>query len=69
MMIFRNNHSSVSVAKNRLENLLTSDRITCQSELIPYLKDDLYVVLSKYIDVKRENFEVKLTHSEMIIRY
>lgn len=61
--------SSVHVAKQRLHDVLSSDRITCQTDLVPELKDDLYTTLSKYIDLDSSNFNVQLKHSEIYIKF
>lgn len=67
--MLKNKKSSVSIAKDRLCTLLSSDRTTCQSDLIPYMQEELYTVLSKYIELHKEKIEIQLTHSEIRIKY
>ncbi len=61
--------SSVHIAKQRLQGVLSSDRLTCKPELVPELQSDLYSTLSKYIDIDRHNFKVELKHSEINIKF
>lgn len=61
--------ASVHVAKQRLHDVLSSDRITCQNDLVPELKDDLYRTLSKYIDINSDAFNIQLKHSEIYIKF
>ena len=45
---------SVSVAKERLKNLLVSDRMQCTPEAADRLEGDLYHTVSKYVEVRRK---------------
>lgn len=61
--------ASVHIAKQRLQEVLSSDRITCQKDLVPELKDDLYTTLSKYIDINPDVFNIQLKHSGIYIKF
>ncbi len=69
MRINFQNHSSVPVAKHRLQNILTSDRISSSPELMCQMQDDIFGTLSKYIDIKPSHFEFQLTRTDIHIRY
>ena len=53
------NSPSVSVAKERLKNLLVLDR----------LSKDLYYTVSKYMEITPENFNIEITRTDIHIRY
>lgn len=61
--------TSVHIAKQRLQEVLSSDRLTCKTDLVPELKDDLYATLSKYIDLDPRTFDLQLKHSEIHIKF
>ena len=60
---------SVSVAKERLKNLLVSDRMQCTPEAADKLAGDLYHTVSKYMEIKREDFDITVTRTDIHIRY
>ena len=60
---------SVSVAKERLKNLLISDRIQCVPEAVDRLEGDLYHTVSKYMDIRREDFDITVTRTDIHIKY
>ena len=60
---------SVSVAKERLKNLLTSDRMQCTPEAADRLESDLYHTVSKYVEVRREDFGITVTRTDIHIKY
>lgn len=61
--------SSVSIAKNRLRMLVTSDRVHC----IPTAYDDicreLYLTLSKYMEISEDEFHVEINRTQVIISF
>lgn len=60
---------SVQIAKDRLHVLLNADRLKCTPDAAEKLSSDLYHTLSKYIEIKPEYFEFKITHSDIHIKY
>lgn len=60
---------SVSVAKERLRNLLVADRIQCAPECVDRLSDDLYHTVAKYIELKPEDFNIEITRNDIHIKY
>ena len=53
---------SVTIAKDRLRNLLITDRIQCTPDMI-------YQTISKYIEISPEQFDVKITRTDIHIKY
>ena len=45
---------SVAIAKDRLKNLLMSDRIQCTQDMTERLSKDLYQVIAKYMELDPE---------------
>lgn len=68
IFLFKNN-SSVYVAKQRLQDLLTTDRVSCTPELMEQMQQDLYATVSKYMEIQPETFDFKLTRSDIYIRF
>ncbi|HIZ82117.1 MAG TPA: cell division topological specificity factor MinE [Candidatus Mediterraneibacter pullistercoris] len=61
--------SSVSIAKERLRNLLVSDRIQCTPDAVERLTTDLYHTVSKYMEIEQEDLDIKITRNDIHIRY
>lgn len=60
--------SSVAIAKERLKVLLISDRVNCTPDTFEKLRDELYLTVSKYIEVAPEIFDVEITQSNISIK-
>ena len=60
--------SSVSIAKERLEALVVSDRMNCNPENYALIRKELYRVLSKYMELSEKNFEVIVSRSYIHIQ-
>ena len=60
---------SVTIAKDRLRNLLITDRIQCTPDMIEFLTSGLYQTISKYIEISPEQFDVKITRTDIHIKY
>ncbi|MCI7180850.1 MAG: cell division topological specificity factor MinE [Schaedlerella sp.] len=60
---------SVQIAKERIKSLVIADRMKCTPDTIEKLSSDIYYTVSKYIDVKPEQFHVKITRSDILIKY
>ena len=61
-------NASVSIAKDRLKSLIISDRVNCTPDNLEKLHSDLYKTISKYIEIKTEEFDVKITNSCIYIK-
>ena len=60
---------SVSIAKERLHNLLISDRIQCTPDVVDRLTSDLYNTVSKYVEIKPVDFNIEITRTDIHIKY
>lgn len=60
---------SVQVAKERLKHLLNADRMKCTPDTAEKLTSDIYHTVSKYIEVRQEDFDVQITRSDIHIKY
>lgn len=60
---------SVSIAKERLKNLLISDRIQCTPDMVEQLSHDLYHTVSKYVEIKPDGFNIEITRTDIHIKY
>lgn len=61
-------NGSVSVAKDRLRALLVSDRMNCTPDTLQKIQNDLYLTLSKYMELIPDDFEVHLNQSHIYIK-
>jgi len=60
----RENHSSKTVAKERLRLVLVHDRSGVSPELLQTLKTELIQVISNYMEIDEQSLEVSLDSSE-----
>lgn len=56
--------SSGNVAKERLKILLVSDRAGCSPETLDLIKRDVINVISKYIDIDKDETTIKIEKSK-----
>ena len=61
-------NSSVSIAKDRLKLLLISYRANCTPDTMEKLRDELYVTVSKYIEIAPDAFDVSVSQSDIFIK-
>lgn len=61
--------ASVFIAKERLKNLLVSDRIQCTPDSVERLTKELYQTVSKYMDVERADLDIVITRNDIHIKY
>lgn len=60
---------SVAIAKDRLKNLLMSDRIKCTQDMTERLSKDLYQVIAKYMELDPEKVTIEITRNDIHIKY
>ena len=60
--------SSVDVAKDRLKALIYSERISCDTNDYEKIISELYRLLSKYIELTPEEFDVIITRNHIHIK-
>ncbi|GFI36332.1 cell division topological specificity factor MinE [Lachnospiraceae bacterium 50-23] len=61
--------SSVSVAKNRLKALVTSDRVQCLPDSYENICRELYETLSKYMGIAEDEFNVEIERTHILISF
>lgn len=61
--------SSVSIAKNRLRALVTSDRVNCAPEAYEAICRELYETLSKYMELTEDDFQVEINRTQVVITF
>lgn len=52
---------SGEIARKRLKLLLMADKTNCSPEFLEMIKDDIFQVVSKYMDIDSGDIEVGLT--------
>ncbi len=60
----RKSESAGSVAKDRLKLVLIHDRMNCSTELLEMMKADIIAVISKYVDIDHEEFNIEIASME-----
>ena len=60
---------SVAIAKDRLKNLLMSDRIQSTQDMTERLSKDLYQVIAKYMELDPEKVTIEITRNDIHIKY
>jgi len=63
MFHFFHRYNSGNKAKDRLKIMLVSDRINCTPEMMEILKNEIALVISKYMMIDEENMEIRLCKS------
>lgn len=56
-------NGSVLIAKDRLKSLLVSDRVNCTPDTFEKIHNELFQIISKYIEIIPDEFDVKMTNS------
>ena len=52
---------SGEIARKRLKLLLAADKTNCSPEFLEMIKDDIFSVVSKYLEIDRGDMDVGLT--------
>lgn len=64
MRLFGRKPQSGEVAKDRLKLVLIHDRMNCSTELLEMMKADIIGVISKYVDIDDEEFNIEIATME-----
>lgn len=59
--LFGRKPTSSKVAKDRLQLVLVHDRFGLSEEIISQMQEEIIAVLSKYVDIDREEMDISLT--------
>jgi cell division topological specificity factor len=60
MRYFFRKKSSCQIARDRLKILLISDRVNCSPEMMELIKNDIAMVISKYMQIDSENMDIQI---------
>lgn len=64
LMGFFSKKSSKDMAKERLKLILIHDRATVSPELLENIKEEIMNVISKYVEIDKDELEIKMTHAD-----
>ena len=64
LTMFRKKNSG-EIAKNRLKILLISEKTNCSPEILERIKEDIMLVISKYMEVDSDGIEIRLTKTTL----
>ncbi|SDK58010.1 cell division topological specificity factor MinE [Natronincola ferrireducens] len=60
----KDNGTSKNVAKERLKLVLVHDRTNCSPHFLDMVKGDIIKIISDYVEIDEEGFEVTLTKTK-----
>lgn len=60
---------SVMIAKDRLRTLIIADRMHCTPDMIEKFTKDVYLAVSKYIEITPEDFHMTVNRSDIRITF
>lgn len=63
MDLFKKKNSG-DIARDRLKLLLVSDRANCSPEIMEKIKNDIILVISKYMEIDAEGLDIQITQTE-----
>ena len=59
---------SVEIAKERVRSLVVADRMKCTPDIVEKMSNDIYIAISKYIDIKPEQLDIEISRSDIHIK-
>ena len=59
---------SVEIAKDRVRSLVVADRMKCTPDIVEKMSNDIYIAISKYIDIKPEQLDIEISRSDIHIK-
>ena len=62
--LFGRKNQSSHVAKDRLKLVLIHDRMNCSTELLEMMRSDIIAVISKYVDIDTDEFNIEVSSLE-----
>ena len=65
---WKKKRTSVTIAQERLRLILSSDRVNSTPEYMERIAEELFLTVSKYIEITPENFTVQITQSDIHIQ-
>ncbi|MGM0471357.1 MAG: cell division topological specificity factor MinE [Bacillota bacterium] len=64
---FTDDDNSKDIAKERLELVLVHDRMNMSRESLEEMKEDLIGVISKYVQIEENEFDIDLSQDDRMI--
>lgn len=64
MKIFGKKEKSGKIARDRLKVVLIHDRANISPEVMEHLKNDIIQVISKYMDINKEDMDISLADDD-----
>ena len=61
--------SSVSIARDRVKALVISDRVHCRPDAYDNICRELFISLSKYMELTEDDFQVNINRTQVIITF
>jgi len=61
--LFSKNKKPASIAKDRLKIVLMHDRVNCDTDLLEMIKNDILMVLSKYVDIDTNELDIQMSQA------
>ena len=59
---------SVEIAKERVRSLVVADRMKCTPDIVEKMSNDIYIAISKYIDIKPEQLDIEISRSDIHVK-
>ena len=59
---------SGEIAKERVRSLVVADRMKCTPDIVEKMSNDIYIAISKYIDIKPEQLDIEISRSDIHIK-
>jgi len=59
--IFSRQKKPANIAKDRLKLVLMHDRVNCSTDLLEMIKNDIIMVLSKYVDIDNSELDIQVS--------
>mgnify|MGYP000750774978 FL=1 len=59
---------SVEIAKERVRSFVVADRMKCTPDIVEKMSNDIYIAISKYIDIKPEQLDIEISRSDIHIK-
>ena len=62
--LFSKKPSSKDIARDKLKLVLIHDRVNCSTQLLEMLKNDIFKVLTKYMDIDETELDLQISQEQ-----
>ena len=66
---WKKKRTSVTIAKERLRLILSSDRVNSTPEYMERIAEELFLTVSKYIEITEDEFQVEIERTHIYINF